>query len=91
MKIDISKFGDVLISRPAGREAFLVARAYTIPKDGTEPIELDFSNVKVLTPSWADEFVTGLTKEFGLERIKIIEGDNASVNTTFETLNASLK
>ncbi len=89
MKIDVSKFGDVLISRPAGREAFLAARAYAIPKNNIEPIELDFSNVKVLTPSWADEFVTGLSKEFGSERIKIIEGNNASVKTTFETLNAS--
>lgn len=86
MKIDVSKFGDVLISRPAGREAFLAARAYAIPKDGAESIELDFSKIKVLTPSWADEFVSGLSKEFGSERIKIIEGENASVKLTFETL-----
>ena len=86
MKIDVSKFGAILLSRPAGREAFLAARAYSIPKEGTEIIELDFSNVKVLTPSWADEFVSGLRQEFGAERIKIIEGNNVSVKTTFEVL-----
>lgn len=90
MKIDVSKFGITLISRPAGREAFLVARAYTIPKEGNEPIELDFSNIKVLTPSWADEFVSGLRNEFGKDRIIVTEGNNASVKTTFETLRESV-
>lgn len=89
MRIDVSKFGTTLISRPAGREAFLAARAYSVPKEGNEPIELDFSGVKVLTPSWADEFVSGLQQEFGSERIKIIEGINPTVKITFETLNAS--
>lgn len=89
MKIDISKFGTTLISRPAGREAYLSARAYSIPKEGDESIELDFSKINVLTPSWADEFVSGLKNDFGSARIKIIEGDNLSVKTTFETLNAS--
>lgn len=79
-----------LISRPAGREAFLVARAYSIPKESGELIELDFSNVKVLTPSWADEFVSGLKQEFGGGRIKIIKGDNASVKVTFEILENSV-
>ena len=86
MRIDVSKFGTTLISRPAGREAFFAARAYTIPKDSVEPIELDFSNVRVLTPSWADEFVRGLRQTFGQNRIRILEGENASVLTTFETL-----
>ncbi len=89
MKIDVSKFGTTLISRPAGREAFLAARAYSIPKESSDPIELDFCNIKVLTPSWADEFVAGLRQEFGNERIKIIEGSNASVKTTFEVLRES--
>lgn len=88
MKIDVSKFGTALISRPAGREAFLSARAYAIPKDSKELIELDFSNVKVLTPSWADEFIQGLKETFGASRISIIEGNNLSVRMTFETISA---
>lgn len=86
MRIDISKFGETLISRPAGREAYLAARAYSIPKESNDPIELDFTNVKVLTPSWADEFVSGLTAEYGVERVHVIEGDNASVKITFDTI-----
>ncbi|MFH1253710.1 MAG: DUF4325 domain-containing protein [Candidatus Uhrbacteria bacterium] len=88
MRIDVSKFGTILLSRPAGHEAFLSARAYMVPKENNEPIELDFSQVKVLTPSWTDEFVRGFKEEFGVSRIKIIEGNNLSVKTTFETLNA---
>lgn len=86
MRVDVSKFGTTLISRPAGREAFLAARAYVIPKDQKEIVELDFTKVKVLTPSWADEFVSGLQKELGEKRVKVIEGKNSSVKNTFETL-----
>ena len=91
MRIDVSKFGTTLLTHPSGHEAFLTARAYSIPKEGNESIELDFSAVKVLTPSWADEFVRGLEEEFGAERIKIIAGENLSVKMTFETLDASMK
>lgn len=90
MRIDVNKFGTILISRPAGREAFLAARAYSIPKGSTETIELDFSNIRVLTPSWADEFVSGLRQEFGTDRIKIIEGKNASVKMTFQVIRESV-
>ncbi len=90
MKIDVSKFGKTLISRPVGRDVCLSARAYTIPKDSTEVIELDFSNVQVLTPSWADEFMCGLRDELGASRIEVIEGENWSVKTAFDTLRASI-
>lgn len=61
MKIELKKFGEMLISRPAGREAFLALSAY-ITRDlkASEPIEIDCSGVKVLTPSWADEVITKL-------------------------------
>ncbi len=86
MRIDVSKFGTVLLSRPAGREAFLAARSYTIPKEGSEPIELDFTNVDVLAPSWADEFVSAIRSEFSAQRVKIIEGENVTVRGVFATL-----
>lgn len=35
------KFGEMLISRPAGQEAYLAAQAYTLPKQD-EPIIIDF-------------------------------------------------
>lgn len=86
MRIDMSKFGTFLISRPAGREAVLAARAYTIPKDTSESIELDFSNVNVITPSWIDEFLRGLEEVYGKEKIKITPTDNPSVRLAIEAV-----
>lgn len=55
------KFGDILISRPAGRESFLAAKSYLFTQtSGDEHIVLDFKDVKVLAPSWGDEFITVL-------------------------------
>lgn len=51
MLIKLCKFGEMLLSRLDGREAYLAMQAYTIKglsKD--EPIEIDFSGVKVLAP-----------------------------------------
>lgn len=78
MRIALKKFGEILISRPAGREAFLVTKAYLKPQTPHEPIELDFTGVKVLAPSWLDEFMTALKDEFGT-RIICLPSKNASV------------
>ena len=86
MKMNIEKFGKILISRPAGREAALAALAYTIPKEGEETLELDFTGVDVLTPSWMDEFLQTLQQRVSKERIIVHEGDNASVRLTMKTL-----
>ncbi|HEY4506013.1 MAG TPA: DUF4325 domain-containing protein [Candidatus Paceibacterota bacterium] len=85
MRIELKKFGEILISRPAGREAFLAISAYItrdLPKE--EPIEIDFTNVKVLGPSWADEVITKLTEQF--QNVHLLNAENASVKTTLETL-----
>lgn len=63
MTIAVKQFGEFLTSRPAGKEAFLAARAYSIADDMDEPIVLDFSGVQVLTPSWIDEFLRGLDRD----------------------------
>ncbi|MDR2702687.1 MAG: hypothetical protein LBB72_09675 [Spirochaetaceae bacterium] len=52
MEIKKSNFGDILMSRSEGREAFLMARAYVFKK--LKPNELiipDFDIIKVLAPS----------------------------------------
>lgn len=89
MRIDMTQFGTTLLSRPAGREAFHAARAYVLPQEGTEQIELDFTDVHILAPSWADEFIREVREAYGEDRIVIIEGENASVRATFATLNAT--
>jgi len=59
----LKKFGNILNSHPAGREAWLFTQAYILPdKKKKEKIEIDFSGVSVLSPSWADEFIPRLKK-----------------------------
>lgn len=81
MVIKMEKFGKMLISRPAGREAFLAAKAYVLPEKN-ELIELDFSEVAVLGPSWADEFIREL--KLVNPNIKYLNTDNLSVKNTLE-------
>jgi len=86
MEIKISNFGDILMSRPAGREAFLMAKAYVfkdIKKE--EPITLDFDGIKVLAPSWADEFVSGIKNEF-TNAVLCVNTENPSVNASLQTV-----
>ena len=50
MRIQLSKFGNMLISRPAGREAFLILQSSLVKNlKEDDPIELDFNGVDVLT------------------------------------------
>jgi len=86
MILDVSAFGKMLISRPQGREAFLAARAYSVPTDRHEPIDLDFRLVDVLTPSWADEFLRGLQEERGTENVRVLPGGNASVELALKAV-----
>lgn len=85
MKLELKKFGTVLTSRPAGKEAYLAAKAYSLPKDENEKIEIDFSGVEVLSPSWADEFITPLLAGYP-GRVTLLRSDNASVKATLEML-----
>lgn len=85
MRIELKKFGDKLISRPAGREAYLAAKAYllrNIPQD--ELIEVDFEGIKVLGPSWADEFITPLKKDFS--NVLLVNTVNPTVKASLEIL-----
>jgi hypothetical protein len=84
--VKIVNFGDILISRPSGREAFLMAKAYVFK--GAQPgdaIILDFSEVKVLTPSWADEFITGLKTNYE-NPLEFINTENPSVKASLKTI-----
>lgn len=89
MTLSIDKFGQVLMSRPAGKEAFLMAKAYIL--DSLKPFEvlsLDFANVKVLAPSWADEFITGLKTNYK-NKIEYLNTDNESVSASLKTVLSS--
>ena len=85
MIIEIKKFGEILTSRPAGKEAYLSAKAYILPKDENEKIIMDFDGVKVLAPSWADEFVTKIISEYP-NKIEFLNTENNSIKETFKIL-----
>ena len=86
MVVSIVNFGDILMSRPAGREAFLLAKAYVFKEImENEEIILDFDQIKVLTPSWADEFISGIIKEYSNE-LKYINTENPSVKASLKTV-----
>jgi len=82
MIIPMVNFGDVLMSRPAGREAFMLAKAYVFKeiKDNADII-LDFNGIKVLAPSWADEFISGIKSEYS-NNVQYRNTENPSVKAS---------
>ncbi len=85
MIIALKKFGTTLVSRPSGKEAWLAFQPVLKEVSENEEIVVDFTDVIVLTPSWADEFLTPLRSHFN-KRVKLLNSDNASVVATLATL-----
>lgn len=85
MKIKLVKFGEMLISRPAGREAYFSAKAYLFKKIGKN-VEIDFDGVKVLTPSWIDEFTTLFKKDYPGVKIIMLPSKNPSVSASLKMI-----
>lgn len=84
MRLELKKFGAILTSRPAGRDAWLSAQAYLLRgKKTDEKIEVDFSGVEVLSPSWADEFISPLMSAYR-GKVALLPSGNASVNASLE-------
>lgn len=86
MIIQLKKFGITLVSRPAGKEAWLAFQPVLNEVPAGEEIVVDFKDVAVLTPSWADEFLIPLRRRFN-DRVKLLNTDNPSVTATLEILN----
>lgn len=78
MKIQVKKFGTILTSRPAGREAGLAIKAYFKPKSN-EQLELDFDGVLAMGPSWLDEVLTILRETYSAKKVVCLPSKNASV------------
>jgi len=85
MRIQLVKFGDVLMSRPSGGEALKALRPRLQNLRPDEKIELDFTGVDVFTSSWGDEFLTPLFTEYP-NRIVLLNAHNASVQETLKIL-----
>lgn len=86
MKIEMQKFGIILNSRPAGREAFLRVVQIINGSSESEEIILDFLGVEVLTPSFADEFLHLLRDKYKDRVIKLENTESATVKETLKSI-----
>jgi len=85
MKLQLDKFGKTLISRELGREAFKAFQSTLRDFSKDEELEIDFSGVLTLSPSWMDEFLTPLSDMIG-NRLMLLPSDNLSVQATIKIL-----
>lgn len=88
MNIPIKKFGGVLTSRQAGREAYLAFLPTLSELKEGEELVIDFSNVNTFSPSWGDEFLTPIQKDYG-DRMLLKNTSNPSVALTITILEKS--
>lgn len=88
MIIQLKKFGTTLVSRPSGKEAWLAFQPVLNEVSGDEGIVVDFEGVIVLTPSWADEFLTPLRKQFK-DRLELRNITNSSIKATLTILDTT--
>lgn len=85
MIVKIPKFGAVLTSRTAGKEAYAAFLPTLSSVKESGEIIVDFDGVSVFSPSWGDEFLTPLKKKFG-NRLTLKNVINPSVVLTISTL-----
>lgn len=85
MKLQLEKFGKTLISRELGSEAFKAFQPTLRELSKNEELEVDFSGVLTLSPSWADEFLSPLLNLIS-DRLALLPSDNLSVQATIRIL-----
>lgn len=85
MNINLSKFGSVLTSRQSGKEAYAAFMPTLATVKNGEELLVDFDGVSTFSPSWGDEFLTPLLKQFG-ERLILKNTKNPSVSLTITIL-----
>ena len=90
MKLKLEKFGTTLITRELGSEAFKALQSTLRELPQGEELEIDFSGVLTLSPSWADEFLSPLLVQLG-ERLVLLPSDNLSVQATIKILREANK
>lgn len=88
MRIELKKFGTMLISRPSGKEALLAFQPTLKTLSDTETIDVFFDGVTTFSPSWGDEFLSPLREKYG-ERLVLHASSNLSVRLTLELLEDS--
>ncbi|MFH1677911.1 MAG: STAS-like domain-containing protein [Patescibacteria group bacterium] len=90
MLIELKKFGTTLTSRDDGREAYSAIQPTLKNISVDEGVEIDFNGVNTFTPSWGDEFITPLFKNFG-DKLILKHLKNPSVKITLNTIEKANK
>lgn len=85
MKLQLEKFGRTLISRELGSEAFKAFQPTLRELAKDEELEIDFSGVLTLSPSWADEFLSPLLNQMN-DKLVLLPSENLSVHETLKIL-----
>ncbi len=85
MNINLKKFGTTLNGRQFGREALLAFKPSLKGMKKDEEIVVDFAGVITFTPSWGDEFLGFLYREYG-DKLRLKNTDNPSVKATLKVL-----
>lgn len=85
MKIYLNKFGDLLSSRQAGKEAWSALQPRLQELKNSENLEVDFEGVVTFSPSWGDEFLTPLQTQYG-KRLVLQNTKNPSVSLSLKIL-----
>lgn len=85
MKLQLEKFGTTLLSRELGSEAFKAFQPTLRELSKDEVLEIDFSGVLTLSPSWADEFLSPLLNQLD-DKLILLPSDNLSVHATLKIL-----
>src|SRR3989344_2936968 len=85
MKLQLEKFGKTLISRELGSEALKAFQPTLREFSKDEELEIDFSGVLTLSPSWADEFLSPLFSQLD-DKLILLPSDNLSVHATLKIL-----
>lgn len=85
MKVQLKQFGETLSSRQAGSDAYADFLSTLSTLSAADTVEIDFTGISSLSPSWGDEFLTPLVKKLG-EKLVLSNSPNLSVNATIELL-----
>jgi hypothetical protein len=87
MIIQLNKFGTTLVSRQTGKEAYSAFLPELENVKNDEAIEIDFTGVVTLSPSWGDEFIATIAERFGKDRVSLLNAkSNPSVALTLQLL-----
>lgn len=85
MNIALSKFGNTLVFRDRGKEAFSALETTIKDVPSSEQVVIDFSNVLTFSPSWGDEFLSPLHEKYG-QNLQLANTSNSSVQATLDIL-----